>query len=208
MLLAKPPGKEDNSGRFFCPGPFELMGQPSPHPPAMLILAAFSRYDAALDWARQRAVAAWGPIARESSRFAFAETDYYAPTMGADLDKVFFAFQRPIDPANLVEIKLETNRWEEAYAATAKHPEPRPLNLDPGYLTPAKLVLASTKDYAHRIYLSGGIYAEITLQYKHRCWLPHEYTFPDYRRPDYHRFFSECRELVRGWKSGVAGDGL
>ena len=76
-------------------------------------------------------------------------------------------------------------------------PEPRPLNLDPGYLTLGKLVLASTKDFAHRIYLSRGIYAEVTLQYRHRRWEHHQYTFPDYRREDYQQFFSECREGMK-----------
>jgi hypothetical protein len=173
------------------------MGQPISHSPVLLLMAIFSRYDAAFDWARQRAIAAWGPIVCESPMFQFAETDYYLPTMGADLRKVFLAFQRPIDPAGLVDIKLETNGWEEEYAALAGHPEPRPLNLDPGYLTLAKLVLASTKDFAHRVYLSRGIYAEITLQCRHHRWQHHEYTFPDYRRPDYHRFFDACREVVQ-----------
>jgi hypothetical protein len=81
--------------------------------------------------------------------------------------------------------------------------EPRPLNLDPGYLTPAKLVLASTKDHAHRIYLSRGIYAEVTLFYKDRHWQPREWTFPDYRRADYQEFFSQCRAYLRG---GTPGD--
>ena len=187
------------------------MGQPSSHSPVLLLLAAFSRHEAALDWARQRAVEAWGPIALESPRFDFAETHYYDATMGPGLKKVFFAFQRPLDPAELVEIKLETNRWEEEYAAahwlSQCHPtEPRPLNLDPGYLTLAKLVLASTKDFAHRIYLSRGIYAEMTLQYKHHRWQHHEYTFPDYRRADYQEFFSECREMLKGMK-GEGGRG-
>jgi len=173
------------------------MGQPLPHPPALLLLAVFSRHDAALDWARQRAVEAWGPVELESPAFSFADTHYYDATMGPGLKKVFFTFQRPFDPAELVEIKLETNRWEEQYAAAAGHAEPRPLNLDPGYLTLAKLVLASTKDFAHRIYLSRGIYAEITLQYKHRRWQHHEYTFPDYCREDYQEFFTECREAMR-----------
>jgi hypothetical protein len=173
------------------------MGQPLHHPPAMLILAVFSRHDDALDWSKRRAVEAWGPILRESEVFTFTETEYYRPTMGADLRKMFLAFQRPFDPANLVEIKLETNRWEDEYATMARHAEPRPLNLDPGYLTLAKLVLASTKDFAHRIYLSQGIFAEITLQYRHRAWRHHEYTFPDYRRPDYQHFFTECRTLLQ-----------
>ena len=190
------------------------MGEPTPHSPVLLLLAAFSRHDDALDWARQRAVEAWGPIQRESTRFEFVETNYYDATMGTGLKKVFFAFQQPFDPERLVEIKLMTNRWEEEYAAgardRAKGDSPifaetkigtvpaRPLNLDPGYLTLGKLVLASTKDFAHRIYLSHGIYAEVTLQYRHRRWEHHQYTFPDYRREDYQRFFSECREQIRG----------
>ena len=72
----------------------------------MLLLAAFSRHKAALDWARRRAIEAWGPVALESPPFDFTETDYYDATMGPGLQKVFFAFQRPFDPAGLVEIKL------------------------------------------------------------------------------------------------------
>lgn len=177
------------------------MGQPSPHSPALLLLAAFSRHKATLDWARRRAVEAWGPIERESPRFEFVETQYYDATMGPGIKKVFFTFQRPLDPAELVEIKLETNRWEEQYAAAAGHAEPRPLNLDPGYLTLGKLVLASTKDFAHRIYLSRGIYAEVTLQYRHHRWQHHEYTFPDYRRKDYQEFFTQCRETLKKMKA-------
>jgi hypothetical protein len=175
------------------------MGEPTPHPSVLLLMAAFSRHDDALDWAREKAVAAWGPLLRESPRFEFAETSYYDATMGAGLKKVFFTFRRPFDPERLVEIKLATNAWEEEYAGLAGKAEARPLNLDPGYLTPGKLVLASTKDFAHRIYLSRGIYAEVTLQYRRRRWEHHQYTFPDYRREDYQRFFSECREeLKRG----------
>ncbi len=173
-----------------------LMGVPTPHPPALLLLAAFSRHGDALDWARQRAAEAWGPIARESERFDFAETHYYDASMGTGLKKVFFVFQRSFDPELLVDVKLTTNAWEEEYAARASKPEPRPLNLDPGYLTPAKLVLASTKDFAHRLYVSRGVFAEITLHYRHGRWQHHEFTFPDYRREDYQRFFSECRSMA------------
>ncbi len=174
------------------------MGQPSHHVPALLLLAAFSRHGAALDWAKQRATETWGPLALESPRFDFAETHYYDASMGPGLQKTFFVFQQLADPEELVEIKLLTNRWEEEYGAAAGHAEPRPLNLDPGYLTLGKLVLASTKDFAHRIYLSQGIYAEVTLQYRHHEWRHHEYTFPDYRRADYHAFFSQCREWLKG----------
>jgi hypothetical protein len=172
------------------------MGEIRPPPSALLLLAAFSRYPAALEWAAERAVSAWGPIALASPRFAFGETDFYQATMGAELEKVFWAFERPFDAAQAASAKLQTNQWEDEYAKLARHPEPRPLNLDPGYLTLAKLVLTSTKDHAHRIYLGGGIHAEITLHYRDRRWQPHEWTFPDYRRADYQSFLTECRELL------------
>jgi hypothetical protein len=172
------------------------MGQPTAHSPALLLLAAFSCGEQALAWARSRAVEAWGPLALESPTFTFSETDYYEPTMGTGLRKVFFAFAEPFDPAELADRKLQTNQWEAEYARCGPQPEPRPLNLDPGYLTLAKLVLASTKDHSHRIYLGRGIYAEVTLYYKHRQWQVREWTFADYRRDDYQQFFSQCRTLL------------
>jgi hypothetical protein len=117
--------------------------------------------------------------------------------MGTDLKKQFVVFEQPIDPAALADIKRQTNAWEAEYAALGRHPEPRPLNLDPGYITAAKLVLASTKDHAHRIYLRDGIYAEVTLAYRDRRWQPHEWTYPDYRRDDYQQFFTDCRRLLQ-----------
>jgi hypothetical protein len=172
------------------------MGRPKPPSPVLLLMAAFSRYEEALAWGRQRAVEAWGPVAIESPRFEFDQTDYYQATMGPGLRKVFWAFERLVDPAALVDIKLQTNQWEDDYAALCLQPESRPLNLDPGYLALGKLVLASTKDFTHRIYLSRGIFAEVTLYYRHRRWQPSEWTFPDYRREDYHRFFSQCRDYL------------
>lgn len=170
------------------------MGTVTSHPPVMLIAAVFSRYDEALDWARSRIEAAWGPIALESPRFAFVETDYYEPTMGPGLKKTFFACRDFIDPARLPDLKLQANAWEEEYAGLGHHAESRPLNIDPGYLTLAKLVLASTKDHAHRLYLRDGIYAEVTLHYQDGRWQHRPWTFPDYRRDDYQAFFTACRQ--------------
>jgi hypothetical protein len=173
------------------------MGLISPPDQVLLVLAAFSRHCEALDWAQATAVEAFGPLALESPRLQFSETDYYQPTMGPGLQKTFFAFERLVDPGRLAQIKQQTNGWEATYAKMAGHAEPRPLNLDPGYLTLAKLVLASTKDHAHRIYLGEGIFAEVTLGYRHRRWQAQEWTFPDYRRDDYQAFFSGCRQWLR-----------
>jgi len=170
------------------------MGQPANPSPVLLVMAAFSRYDEALAWAHARAAAAWGPIARESQAFSFNATDYYQPSMGPGLNKVFWSFANLIDPGTLAGLKLLTNEWEEEYATIRRYPEPRPLNLDPGYLTLGKFVLASTKDFAHRIYLGQGIFAEVTLYFRQHRWQHHEWTFADYRRADYQAFFSACRD--------------
>ena len=172
------------------------MGEGVEHRPVLLVLAAFSRYAEALAWAKARAEATWGPVALESQRFAFDATEYYAPTMGAGIEKCFWAFERFANAEDLPGVKLQTNAWEAEYAKDAGHAESRPLNLDPGYLTQAKLVLASTKDHAHRIYLSQGIFAEVTLFYRDRRWQHRDWTFADYRRADYGRFFSECRDYL------------
>ncbi len=172
--------------------------------PVLLIIAASSRHEAALAWARERCVAHFGPVVLASEAFDFTESDYYAASMGSGLEKQFLAFERLADPAALADIKRQTNGWEAEYAALGRHAEPRPLNLDPGYITPAKLVLASTKDHAHRLYLRDGIYAEVTLTYRQRQWQPLEWTYPDYRRDDYQRFFAQCRERLLN--CGPAGD--
>ena len=98
------------------------MGDFHPQSPVLPILAGFSRYPEALDWGRDRATAAWGPVALASPRFAFVETDYYAPSMGTDLQKCFWAFERLRDPAELCDWKIQANGWEAEYAAEHRHP--------------------------------------------------------------------------------------
>ncbi len=188
------------------------MGEIHQPQPVLLILASFSGDPAAMDWGRATATDAWGPVALSSDVFDFTETDYYQPTMGAKLKKQFLAFERLVGPGDLPQIKRQTNEWEAVYAKIGSQGRAgqggseqnvqRPLNLDPGYITEAKVVLASTKDHAHRIYLASGIYAEVTLHFQNRKWRHRDWTFPDYRRDDYHAFFTECRDYLRRRRKG------
>ncbi len=173
------------------------MGQIHEPRPTLQVMAVFSRYEDALAWSRKRAEELWSPLALTSDVFDFDDTPYYEKTMGPGLKKQLLAFEQLIDPARLTEIKRETNDWEEAYARQHDWPEPRPLNLDPGYITEAKLVLATTKDRDHRMYLGAGIFAEVTLFYHAGRWQNRPWTYPDYQRPAYHQFFSQCREFLR-----------
>ncbi|MDQ1318216.1 MAG: hypothetical protein QG588_1873, partial [Candidatus Poribacteria bacterium] len=98
-----------------------------------------------------------------------------------------------IQPEEIVEIKYFTNDVEKEFLLDGS--SKRQINLDPGYITPAKLILASTKDHIHRIYLRDGIYAEITLQMEGGTFRPWQWTYPDYRSEGYIKIFNEIREL-------------
>jgi len=124
-------------------------------------------------------------------RFDF--TDYYARSMGSPLLRRFYLSPPPFDRERLPDIKRRTNALERSAAEALDLGVERPLNLDPGYLSPSKLVLASTKDHAHRIYLRDGIHAEVTLHYRNKSYRPWPWTFPDYASEEYIRFFNDAR---------------
>ena len=173
------------------------MAKPQAPPPTLLIAAVFSRHGEALDWARDRIGEAWGRIQLESPRFDHSETKYYEAEMGPGLSKQFLVIDGLYDPTRLPKTKLESNAWEEELALSKRFSEPRPVNIDPGYLTLTKLVLASAKDRAHRIFLADGIYAEECLYYLDHRWQARPWTYPDYRRPDFQAFFERARALLK-----------
>jgi hypothetical protein len=162
-----------------------------------MICAIISRYDNAFEWALERLATQFGTTALLSEPFDHRETVYYEKEMGVDLKKWFVAFAQLADSAQLADWKLASNAMENEYASLGKHSELRPLNLDPGYITEAKLVLATTKDRDHRLYLRDGIYAEVTLRYQAGGWKSQPWTYPDYQRDDFHVFFRRCREYLR-----------
>lgn len=127
----------------------------------------------------------------ESAGLKFNHTDYYEKEFGKDLQRKFLSFKRLIQPRMLPEIKIASNRLEERLSTKRL----RLINIDPGYVDLAKLVLASTKDFKHRIYLDKCIYAEITLFYQNKTFQPWEWTYPDYRSGEYISVFNRIREI-------------
>ena len=173
------------------------MGQTKTHRSVLVFLAIFSRYEQAMAWARKTAEHSWGPIALSSDVFTFDQTDYYERQMGPDLKKQLLVFEQLKDPAQLIQWKHQANEWEGEFREGFESPESRPLNIDPGYLTEAKLVLASTKDRDHRLYLGEGIFAEGTLYFYSGAWCKRPWTYPDYCTPEYHEFLNRCRDYLR-----------
>jgi hypothetical protein len=153
--------------------------------PARLFVAAAGDFEAVLPRLRER----FGAVRLMSEPYDLAAyTDYYVPELGRPQPKRIFGFDRMIDPAEIADIKRWTNEQESS---------PRRVNLDPGYLTPAKVVLASCKDFSHRVAVRDGVFAEVTLVYRKETgsYEPLEHTFPDYRSTGVIYFFNRFREL-------------
>jgi hypothetical protein len=165
--------------------------------PVLLIVAAFSRQERALDWARRRLEENFGPRANPRLVYDFNHTRYYEQTMGAGLRKEFVVFRDLVCADRLADIKGLTNHLEDEAAHGGQFDEPRPLNLDPGVLTLGKFMLATTKDQAHRIYLRDGIFAEVTLRFEAGSYHPWPWTYADYREQAVLEFMKEARDYYR-----------
>jgi len=135
----------------------------------------------------------FGAIDVESAAIDFNFTDYYEKEMGKDLIRRFISFKKLQDPGAFIKIKHFCVKLERKFAVGNL----RRINIDPGYLNEAKLVLTTTKDFSHRIYLGSGVFAEITLNYHAKGFHDHSTTFPDYRTDKYKNIFLEIREIYR-----------
>lgn len=136
---------------------------------------------------------AFGPVLVESPAYPWAHSHYYEQELGTPITRRFLFFERMIPQDGLREIKLQAMRIEQELANADR----RTVNIDPGYVTTAKVVLASTKDYAHRIYIGGGIFAEVTLYYMHNAYHGCAFAYQDYLAPEVTALFLEVREGLR-----------
>ena len=138
----------------------------------------------------QAAPKRFGPIDSESEVFPFDLTSYYHEEMGKPLFKKFIGFEKLIKPDILPEIKKYSVSLERKLSKKQK----RTINIDPGYLTAAKVVLASVKNYSHRIYLRKGVFAELALYYKGKAFQPLPWTYTDYKSEAYIQYFENLRK--------------
>jgi hypothetical protein len=167
------------------------MGEVREPQPVKVFVGVLLALPSALPEVRALLAEQFGPADCESQLLEFSYSDYYEPEMGPDLRRMFLGFHRLASPEALVDLKLFTNRVERTFAVNGK----RTVNIDPGYLMAARVVLASTKDFAHRLYLGRGIYGEITLLYRKKDFQTLPWTYPDYRSEVYRQFFRELRRV-------------
>ncbi len=152
------------------------MSIPQPPEPAKLVVTLFLKEkDIVVDVANDLSEK-FGHVDMVSSWFPFDYTEYYEAEMGSPLFRRIFAFKDLIKQSALAEIKLATNDIEHKYSKKGK----RIVNLDPGYMIKSRFVLATGKNYSHRIYIGEGIYADLTLIYTKGLFQKLPWTYPDY----------------------------
>jgi hypothetical protein len=141
----------------------------------------------------------YGPVDLVNIVLPWDHSDYYQAEMGSGLLRSFIFFDALVDPGLLSAVKHHAIRIEATYSEPSSAGTRRRINLDPGYLTEAKVVLATTKDFPHRIYIGESIYAESTLHYHKdsRSFQPVEHTYPDFRTEPCLRLFTEARKHLR-----------
>jgi len=159
--------------------------------PVKVIVSLFTGDVDLIPVARAALIERLGPVDYASELLPFEHTHYYEREFGPHLQRQILSFSELTPPDQLASIKRLTNELEQRWAQDGR----RRVNLDPGYVSLSKLVLATTKDYAHRVYLGQGIYAEATLHYRDGAFHAWECTYPDYASPRYLEIFAHIRGL-------------
>lgn len=170
------------------------MAQPKEFAPVKLICGVIYKEDALYNEAKRRLEEEWGRVDSESAPFPFDLTDYYQNEMGLGLIRRFMSFENLIAPESLPERKIRAIEIEESLRREQGTPG-RPVNIDPGYLTASALVMATAKDFAHRVPLGQGIYAHLEFLFTRGGVRTLDWTYPDLRREPAQAYFRMVREI-------------
>ena len=162
------------------------MSQPGKVLPCFFFCGCIHGMDALTPEVKQALEDLLGGIDSQSGLIPFQETDHYRAEMGTDLSRTFFIREElRYDPEKLVELKLKAWEIEKTFSSEGR----RLINLDPGYLNAHQVVIATFKNFTHRIYLGRGVFAHMEYVFKSGNPVPLRWTYPDFRRDDYREFF-------------------
>jgi hypothetical protein len=165
------------------------MSVPRPPLPAKLVIGLLLARTDLFAILAAELEAAFGRLDLVSAWMPFDYTTYYAEEMGAELSRRVLSFRPLVAAERLPAIKLATNAIEQRHAVDGR----RSVNIDPGILSLERFVLATGKNFSHRIYLGQGIYADLTLLYRHGHFQVLPWTYPDYASPPLRRFLLAVR---------------
>lgn len=166
------------------------MSEIKPTTKVKLICSIFSPEDRLIMEVIKDLEAYFGAIDWLSEKLIFDRTQYYKKEMGWPLFRRFVSFSGLIPPDHIVDVKLTTNQIERKFISGNN----RKANIDPGYVSLERLVLATGKNYTHRIYLKSGIYADLTLVFHAGSFRFLDWTYPDYADEKVIGYFNTVRE--------------
>jgi len=162
-------------------------------PSARLLVSAIYREEGRFEEVLTSLQARLGPVERTSGPFLFDRTDYYEKEMGAPLYRRFVVMERLVPREALAAAKIGAEELEREFSENGM----RTVNLDPGLLTEENFLLATGKNYSHRVYLRDGVFADLTLMYQKGEYRPLPWTYPDFTSPGIRAFLAEVREELR-----------
>ena len=168
------------------------MSTPQPPQAAKLVIGVFLRDKGLIGPVAEALEAGFGPLEAASVWLPFWGTDYYQEEMGTPLFRRMFSFVEPLPQDRLAQVKIATNRIEQTFVRGQR----RRVNIDPGYLLPERFVLATGKNFTHRIYIGQGIYADLTLIFSHGRFRSLPWTYPDYAEQRMQRFLGDVRQRL------------
>jgi hypothetical protein len=167
------------------------MGTPKKPPPVLFFASVIFGDSDAVGPAERELETMIGNIREKTPLAPFHHSNYYEDEMGAKLTRFFLLFDPLIERDRLAEIKLATNGVEEGLCLNGR----RRVNIDAGYMALEHVILATTKGFAHRVYLGRGIFADLTLIYRNGTYGPIEWTYPDYGS-------EAVISMFNGWREG------
>lgn len=171
------------------------MSHPKEPDPVLFFVAVITRELLLAEEIKKDLRSVLGKVILSSEPFNFSQfTTYYEKEMGGDLKKIFYFFEILKNPEFLVELKHICYKLELNHSLSSGN---RQVNIDPGYLNLSKVVLATFKDFPHRIYLGKGVMAEVTLVFKNKTYTELSWTYPDYRQKMVIELFNKAREIYK-----------
>lgn len=135
----------------------------------------------------------FGRVQCETMELAFT-SDKYTEEMGNGLQRRFYSFERLVERDRLPEIKSACHKVEQQLGDLVHDYAFRTVNIDPGILTPDNLVMASHREYNHRVYLRDGVFAELALVYSRGRFVRLPWTVVDFCQGEAIEFFLRVRE--------------
>ena len=173
------------------------MAEPKPFAPAKLIVGIISSQRTYFERTEKELQALFGPADLKSPSFPFDLTNYYEEQMGTNLERVFLSFVGLVAPETLSALKIQTNALEQKIRQESGK-DFRMVNIDPGILTASALIMATAKDFSHRIPLFQGIYGHLEFLFTKQGIRTLDWTYPDFKREGYQKFFLDVRRIYLG----------